>query len=61
MKTLNGASALTTLFVAFYNYLRPQGGLNHSSLSRDELRGAERYRKLWETLFCMAAEQFDAE
>ena len=54
MKSLNGASALTTLFVAFYNYLRPHAGLKHPPLSRDALRDAERYPKQWETLLCMA-------
>lgn len=55
MKSLNGASALTTLFVAFYNYLRPHGGLRHPPLERDALRGVDRYPKQWETLLQMAA------
>jgi len=55
MKSLNGASALTTLFVAFYNYLRPHGGLKHPPLLRDALRGVERYPRQWETLLQMSA------
>ena len=55
MKSLNGASALTTLFVAFYNYLRPHGALKHPPLIRNALRGVERYPKQWDTLLAMTA------
>ncbi len=54
MKSLDGAAALTTLFVAYYNYLRPHGALKHPPLSRDQLQGIERYPKQWETLLQMA-------
>ena len=55
MKSMEGATCLTTLFVAYYNYLRPHGGLKHSPLSREPLQGIERYPKQWETLLAMAA------
>ncbi len=55
MKSLDGACALTTLFVAFYNYLRPHSGLGHPPLERDKLCGIERYPKQWETLLQMAS------
>ena len=54
-KDIDGATALTTLFVAYYNHLRP-----HSRLKRDvpvplaELAGAELYPKQWEMLIELA-------
>lgn len=55
MKSLDGAIALTTLFVAYYNYLRHHGSLRHPPLLRDALLGINRYPKQWETLLQMAA------
>lgn len=52
-KSLTGATSLTTLFVAYYNYLRPHGALKHPPLIRDALQGIERYPKQWETLLTM--------
>ena len=54
-KSLTGATSLTTLFVAYYNYLRPHGGLKRPPLIRDALRGVERYPRQWETLLAMTA------
>ena len=55
MKSLNGASALTTLFVAYYNYLRVHSGLKHTPLKLDELQDVTNYPKQWETLLAMSA------
>ena len=54
-KDIDGATALTTLFVAYYNHLRP-----HSQLKGDvpvplaELDGTELYPKQWEMLIELA-------
>ena len=54
-KDLDGATALTTLFVAYYNHLRP-----HSQLKGDvpvplaELAGTEIYPRQWEKLIELA-------
>lgn len=55
MKSIEGATCLTTLFVAYYNYLRPHGGLKHSPLIRKPLQGIERYPEQWEVLLALAA------
>lgn len=55
MKSLDGASSLTTLFVAYYNYLRVHGSLKHTPLIRNQLQGIERFPKQWETLLAMSA------
>jgi len=55
LKSLTGATSLTTLFVAYYNYLRGHGTLKHPPLIRDTLQGIERYPKQWETLLTMTA------
>ena len=55
MKSLNGASALTTLFVAYYNYLRVHSGIKHTPLKLDKLQGILSYPKQWETLLAMSA------
>lgn len=54
-KSLTGATSLTSLFVAYYNYLRPHGALKHPPVIRDALQGIQRYPKQWETLLTMTA------
>ncbi len=53
-KSLNGATSLTTLFVAYYNYLRPHGTWKRPPLIRDALQDIERYPRQWETLLRMS-------
>ena len=55
MKSLNGASALTTLFVAYYNYLRVHTGMKHTPLKLEKLQGISSYPKQWETLLAISA------
>lgn len=55
MKSMEGATCLTTLFVAYYNYLRPHGEVKRPPLIRESLQGIERYPRQWETLLAMTA------
>jgi hypothetical protein len=53
MKSLNGAISLTTLFVAYYNYLRPHSSLQRVPLPRSQLNNITNYPKQWEILLTM--------
>ncbi len=55
-KDLNGAMALTTLFVAHYNFLRPHGGLEgNTPLHMPELKGIKTLQGRWIRLLSLAA------
>ena len=50
-KTFDGAVSLTTLFVAYYNFLRPHSALRRRTpVALDCLKGAELFPKQWEIL-----------
>ncbi len=54
MKSFNGALCLTTLFVAYYNYLRPHSSLKQRSpIELNELNGISLFPKRWTTLLSM--------
>ena len=54
-KDLDGATALTTLFVAYYNHLRPHSQLKGGvPVPLAELAGTEIYPKQWEKLIELA-------
>lgn len=54
-KDMNGALALTTLFVAYYNHLRPHSSLKGAvPLPLPELKGCDMFPKQWETLIELA-------
>ena len=56
-KTFSGATNLTTLFVAFYNFLRPHSYYKKSKppIELDCLKGVEFFPKQWEILLKQAA------
>jgi len=55
-KTFDGAVALTTLFVAFYNFMRPHSALkNNKPVSLDSLRNCDLMPEKWVTLIEQAA------
>ena len=55
-KTFNGAVALTTLFVAFYNFMRPHSSLNNSTpVSLDALKDYSLMPDKWVALIEKAA------
>jgi hypothetical protein len=56
-KTFSGATSLTTLFVAFYNFLRPHSYFRKSKppVELDCLRGVESFPKQWEILLKQVA------
>ncbi|MFA6714608.1 MAG: DDE-type integrase/transposase/recombinase [Victivallaceae bacterium] len=56
-KTFSGATNLTTLFVAFYNFLRPHSYFKKSKppIELECLRGVESFPKQWEILLKQAA------
>jgi transposase-like protein len=56
-KTFSGATNLTTLFVAFYNFLRPHSYVKKSKppIDLECLRGVESFPKQWEILLKQAA------
>ncbi len=56
-KTFSGATSLTTLFVAFYNFLRPHSYFKKSKppVGLDCLKGVESFPKQWEILLKQAA------
>ena len=50
-KTFDGAVALTVLFVAFYNFMRPHSSLNGDvPVQLECLKGIEMYPQMWTTL-----------
>ena len=54
-KGLDGAMALTTLFVAYYNHLRPHSALKGAvPVPLPELKGADRFPRQWERLIEIA-------
>ena len=53
MKSLNGAISLTTLFVAYYNYLRVHSLLQRVPFPRSQLNNITNYPKQWEVLLTM--------
>lgn len=53
--SLEGACSLTTLFVAFYNYLRPHSSIKRTPIALKELAGVTNYPKQWEILLKIAA------
>jgi transposase-like protein len=55
-KNFNGAVALTTLFVAFYNFMRPHGRLKgNPPVPLASLKGETLYPKMWTELLRQAA------
>ena len=55
-KTFDGAVALTTLFVAFYNFMRPHSARNKSApVSLDSLKSCRLMPEKWVTLIEQAA------
>ena len=55
-KEFDGAVALTTLFVAFYNFMRPHGSLKGTTPAALEcLKGKTLYPKMWVELLRQAA------
>lgn len=55
-KSFDGACALTTLFVAYYNHLRPHSALdNEVPVPLKELAGVTRYQEQWKRLLALAA------
>ena len=55
-KSLNGARALTTLFVAYYNFLRPHRTLgNKSPVHLPELNSVQSLQGRWLKLLELAA------
>lgn len=54
-KDMDGATALTTLFVAYYNHLRPHSYLKGAvPVSLPELKGIDMFPKQWEKLLELA-------
>jgi transposase-like protein len=54
-KSMNGAVALTTLFVTYYNFLRPHMSLNYSTpVKIPELDSVETIQSKWYRLLSMA-------
>lgn len=55
-KSFDGACALTTLFVAYYNHLRPHSAIgNEVPVPLPELAGAGLYQEQWKRLLALAA------
>jgi len=54
-KTFDGAVALTTLFVAFYNFMRPHSALKTTPVSLDSLRNCHLMPEKWVSLIEQAA------
>ena len=55
-KNFDGAASLTTLFVAFYNFMRPHGSLKRTSpVALDCLNGKTLYPQMWVELLRQAA------
>jgi putative transposase len=55
-KSLNGAICMTTLFVAYYNYMRKHTSrFNAPPVQLDALNGIDSYPKQWEKLLKLAA------
>ncbi|MEA2046424.1 MAG: DDE-type integrase/transposase/recombinase [Euryarchaeota archaeon] len=55
-KSFDGAAALTTLFVAFYNFMRPHGSLKgNTPVTLDCLKGKTLYPAMWSELLRKAA------
>jgi putative transposase len=55
-KSLNGANALTTLFVAYYNFMRPHGGLKGKApIHLSKLEGVDTLQGKWLKLLSIAA------
>ena len=56
-KSKNGAVALTTLFVTYYNFLRPHTALNYSCpVSLESLKGEDTIQGRWAKLMQLAAQ-----
>lgn len=54
-KSMNGAVALTTLFVTYYNFLRPHSSLNYSTpIQIPELSSPETIQSKWYRILSMA-------
>lgn len=54
-KSMNGAVALTTLFVTYYNFLRPHSSLNYSTpVKIPELDSIETIQSKWYRILSMA-------
>ena len=54
-KSMNGAVALTTLFVTYYNFLRPHSSLNYSTpVKIPELSSVETIQSKWYRILSMA-------
>ena len=55
-KSFDGACALTTLFVAYYNHLRPHSAIgNEVPVPLPELAGVKLYQEQWKRLLALAA------
>jgi transposase-like protein len=53
--SINGAVALTTLFVTYYNFLRPHQGLNYNSpINIDQLQNIDTIQAKWSKILAMA-------
>jgi putative transposase len=54
-KTFDGAVALTTLFIAYYNFMRPHSALKTTPISLDSLHDSHLMPEKWVTLIEQAA------
>lgn len=54
-KTFDGAVALTTLFVAYYNFMRVHSGLKHVPVPLECLQGCELMPEMWVRLLQQAS------
>lgn len=54
-KTFDGAVALTTLFIAYYNFMRPHSALKNTPVSLDSIRDCHLMPEKWVALIEQAA------